>query len=99
MTVMATQEPRESALPSTGARILAMAAIVVAGICGGLIGWKVTDLQITDAGVWAGVGGLVGAVIGAGGVGVVAVLVMRAMGEWNVIQASGDPTAARRGRS
>ena len=23
-----------------------MAAIVVAGVCGGLIGWKVTDLQV-----------------------------------------------------
>lgn len=96
---MATQDPVESALPSTGARVLAMAAIVLAGICGGLIGWKVTDLQIHDAGVWAGIGGLAGAIFGAGGVGIVAVLVMRAMGEWNVIQAADDPTAARRRRS
>lgn len=79
--------------------MLAMAAIVLAGICGGLIGWKVTDLQVTDAGVWAGLGGLFGAIFAAGGVGVVAVLVMRAMGEWNVIQAADDPTAARCRRS
>ncbi len=89
----------ESALPSTGARILAMAAIVVAGICGGLIGWKVTTLQVADAGALAGLGGLVGAAIGAGGVAVVAVLVLRAMGEWNTIQQTGDPAAPRRSRS
>lgn len=91
--------PIESALPSTGARLLSLAAIVFAGICGGLIGWKVTDLQVEDAGMVAGIGGLVGAVIAAGGVGIVTVLVMRAMGEWNTIVDSGDPTAARKGRS
>lgn len=89
----------DSALPSTGARALALAAIVLAGVCGGLIGWKVTLLQVTDAGALAGLGGLVGAVVGAGGVGVVAVLVLRAMGEWNTIQQTGDPTAARQRRS
>lgn len=31
---------------------------------------------------WSGVGGVVGAVVGAGGTGVVAVLVLRAMSEW-----------------
>lgn len=91
--------PVESALPSTGARLLSFAAIVFAGICGGLIGWKVTDLQVEDAGYIAGIGGLVGAVIAAGGVGIVTVLVMRAMGEWTTIVESGDPTAARKGRS
>lgn len=91
--------PVESALPSTGARALALAAIVLAGVCGGLIGWKVTDLQVEDAGLIAGLGGLFGAVFAAGGVGIVAVLVLRAMGEWNSIVESGDPTAARKGRS
>ena len=97
---MATMEssPIESALPSTGARALALAAIVLAGVCGGLIGWKVTDLQVHDAGAVAGLGGLVGAAIGAGGVAVVAVLVLRAMAEWNTIVETGDPTAARRQR-
>ena len=34
-----------TALPSTGARFLAFLAILVGGLCGGLIGWSVTDLQ------------------------------------------------------
>jgi hypothetical protein len=88
----------ESALPSTGARALALLAIVLAGVCGGLIGWKVTDLSMADAGAAAGIGGLIGAVFAAGGVGVVAVLVLRAMAEWNTIVETGDPTAARRQR-
>lgn len=89
--------PAESALPSTGARLLAFGAILLAGLCGGLIGWKVTDLQVAgDSALWPGIGGVIGAAIGAGGVGVVAVLVLRAMAEWNTIQATGDPTAARR---
>ena len=92
-------EHLDSALPSTGARLLAFGSIVIAGICGGLIGWKVTDLQTAgDAGLAAGIGGLVGAVIAAGGVAIVAVLVLRAMGEWHTIQTTGDPTAGRRGR-
>ncbi|CAN5400406.1 hypothetical protein BH10ACT1_BH10ACT1_36820 [soil metagenome] len=93
---MAENRPIQSALPSTGARALALAAIVVAGVCGGLIGWKVTTLQVEDPGSLAGLGGLAGAVLGAGGVGVVAVLVLRAMAEWNTIVETGDPAAARR---
>lgn len=96
---MAEPAPIDSSLPSTGARALALASIVLAGVCGGLIGWKVTDLQVTDAGALAGLGGLVGAIIGAGGVGIVAVLVLRAMSEWHTIQETGDPAAARRRRS
>ncbi|MCU1375145.1 MAG: hypothetical protein JWO68_2431 [Actinomycetia bacterium] len=34
-----------SALPSVAARLLAFVAILVGGLCGGLIGWSVTDLQ------------------------------------------------------
>ena len=95
-----TEPTVESALPSTGARLLAFAAIVIAGVCGGLIGWKVTDLQVTGSGgAAAGIGGLIGAAIAAGGVAIVAVLVLRAMGEWHTIQQTGDPAAARRGRS
>jgi hypothetical protein len=105
-----------TALPSTSARLLAFVAILVAGLCGGLIGWSVTDLQCgsedrpalrsslsttttsansitavgpdTGTGVdhgcatWSAVGGFVGAVTGAGGVGIVSVLVLRAMAEW-----------------
>ncbi len=89
--------PITSALPSTGARVLAMAAIVVAGICGGLIGWKVTQLSTDgDSDLLAGIVGLLGAAFAAGGVAVVAVLVMRAMGEWQTIVETGDPAAARK---
>jgi hypothetical protein len=95
----ASGAPIDSALPSPTARVLAFGAIVLAGVCGGLIGWKVTQLSVDgDAGLLAGVGGLVGAAIGAGGVAVVAVLVLRAMGEWQTILETGDPAAARRNR-
>jgi hypothetical protein len=87
----------DSALPSPLARGLALASIVLAGVCGGLIGWKVTDLSIDgDPGLLPGIVGLIGAAGGAGGVAVVAVLVMRAMGEWRTIVETGDPAAARR---
>lgn len=84
-----------SALPSTTARLLAFLAIVVGGVCGAVIGWSVTDLQCgsperpgaeqaadDDCGTINGLGAVTGAVVGAGGVAVVAVLVLRAMAEW-----------------
>ena len=43
--VRPTTTLRPVALPSTGARVLAFAAILVAGVCGGLIGYAVIDLQ------------------------------------------------------
>ena len=83
-----SDEPRiPSALPSRGARILAFAAILVGGLCGGLIGFSVTRLQcVGDCATNKSLGGLVGAVIGALGVAVVSVLALRAMGEWKTIQ-------------
>ena len=76
-----------SALPSTGARVLAFAAILVAGLCGELIGYAVVDLQCEgDCTVAAGGVGVLGAVLFAVGVGVVAGLALRAMGEWRTIQ-------------
>ena len=72
-----------TSLPSTGARVLAFVSILVGGLCGGLIGYGFTDLQCSDGcTTLAGGAGLLGAVIGAVGVGIVAVLAMRAMGEW-----------------
>ena len=66
-----------------GARALAFGAIVVAGLCGLLIGKALVDVQCEgDCGVAAGFGAVVGAVIAAGGVAIVAVLVLRAMSEW-----------------
>jgi hypothetical protein len=83
-----------SALPSTAARVVAFVSILVGGLCGGLIGWALVDLQCEgDCGVAAGFAGLVGAVIGAAGVAVVAVLALRAMGEWRTIQHRQPPAA------
>lgn len=74
-----------TALPSVRARALAFASIVVAGICGGLIGFAFVDLQCDDGCSGAGttLGALIGAVFAAGGTAIVAVLVLRAMGEWS----------------
>lgn len=72
-----------SSLPPTGARVLAFLAILVGGLCGGLIGYGFTDLQCAEGcSTLAGGAGLLGAVVGAVGVGVVAILALRAMGEW-----------------
>jgi len=89
-----------TALPSVTARLLAFLAILLAGVCGGLIGFSVTDIQCgndddpsdlpvgapppdeSGCDTWAGGGAVAGAVIGAGGVAVVSVLVLRAMAEW-----------------
>ena len=104
-----------SALPSTTARVLAFLAIVVGGLCGGLIGWSVTDLQCgpderpgaerpadegDGCGTVEGIGTVVGAVVGAGGVAVVTVLVLRAMAEWRRdldVRDQGPPPAAPAG--
>ncbi len=73
-----------TALPSALARALAFASVLVAGLCGGLVGWAVTDLQcVGDCGTISTVGAVVGTVIAAGGVAIIAVLVLRAMSEWN----------------
>jgi hypothetical protein len=78
----------DAALPSVATRVLAFAAIVVAGVCGGFIGWAFVDLQCTgDCGTPTAIGGLVGAASAAVGVAVVVVLTVRAMGEWRTIQA------------
>jgi len=74
-------------LPSPLARGVAVAVIVLAGVCGGLIGYAVTDLQCDgDCGLLVGIGALLGAVLAAGGVAVVAVLALRAMAEWDTVQ-------------
>ena len=76
-----------SALPSAAARALAFVAIIVAGVCGGLIGYAIIHVQCRKGcATPEGVSALVGAAIAAGGVSVVAVLVLRAMGEWRTIK-------------
>ena len=72
-----------SAAPSSRARLVALLAIVFAGACGGLVGYAITDLQCPGGcPTMAGIIGLGGAVIAALGVGIVAVLALRAMAEW-----------------
>ncbi len=76
-----------SALPSRLSRTLAFLAVLIGGLCGGLIGYAFTDLQCDgDCTVQAGLGGLAGAVVGAVGVAIVAVLTLRAMDEWETIR-------------
>lgn len=80
--------PDDTAAPPTIARVLALVAIVVAGLCGGLIGYSVTDLQCDDGCTTsAGIVGLLGALGAAIGVAVVAVLTLRAMAEWDAKEA------------
>jgi len=82
-------------------RTLAFASIVIAGACGGLIGYAFTDLQCENGCTTAaGFGGLIGALVGAVGVAIVAVLVLRAMDEWETVRTRDEPKpTSRRGRS
>lgn len=85
-----TDAPDGSAEPSVRARVLAFVSILAAGAAGGFIGWAFVDLQCEDdCTVAAGVVGLVSAVAAAVGVGVVAVLALRAIGEWHATAAQG----------
>ncbi|MDC0359116.1 hypothetical protein OAM92_00125 [Acidimicrobiales bacterium] len=78
----------ESAAPPILARVLALLAIVVAGLCGGLIGYAVMDLQCEDGcTTTAGIVGVLSAAGAACGVAIVAVLALRAMAEWEATQA------------
>jgi hypothetical protein len=85
-----------SALPSPAARAAAFAAICLGGVAGGLIGYSLVRLQCDgDCAVPLGLGIFAGAVIAAGGMSIVAVLVLRAVGEWRELQ---DHTPSARGR-
>ena len=67
--------------------MLAFVLILLAGAAGGFIGYSFVDLQCEgDCSVQTGIGAIVGAVLAAGGVGVVTVLTLRAMGEWKTIE-------------
>ncbi len=80
--------PAESAAPPVLARVLALFAIVVAGLCGGLIGYAVMELQCDDGcNTTAGIVGVLTAAGAAFGVAIVSVLTLRAMAEWEATQA------------
>jgi hypothetical protein len=83
-----TDEERPlSALPSPAARVAAFAAILIGGLAGGTIGYTLVDLQCSGScDTPKGIGLLVGAVAAAAGMSIVAVLVLRAVGEWRQIE-------------
>jgi len=63
--------------------VAAFLVICVGGLSGLLIGLALVRIQCSgDCEVAQGTGALVGAVVSAVGVAVIAVLVLRAMGEW-----------------
>lgn len=85
-----------SAAPPLGPRVLALVSIVVAGACGGLIGYAFTDLQCDDGcTALAGSMGVLGALVAALGVAIVAVLTLRAMAEWHATEREAEPEADR----
>ncbi|MCE2531433.1 MAG: hypothetical protein J4F44_02975 [Acidimicrobiia bacterium] len=91
--------PGRSALPGRRARAVAALAILLAGVCGGLIGYALVDVSCTgDCGWQLGVGALVGAVVSASGVAVVASLTLRAMHEWRSGPRAASGAAPRLGR-
>ncbi len=69
--------------PPRGAFLLAYLGVVLAGLFGGAIGYGLVNVS-SSGGTAAekAIGALVGAVIAAVGVGIVAVLALRAMAEW-----------------
>ena len=75
-----------SAIPPVTARAIAFVVILLGGLAGGLIGYALVDLQSSgDNSLATGLGILVGAVVTAGGMAIVSVLALRAMGEWREI--------------
>jgi hypothetical protein len=68
-------------LPSRAAFLLAFGGVVLAGILGGIIGFGIADVS-SQSDLSHLIGVFVGSLIGAAGVGIVAVLVLRAMAEW-----------------
>ncbi len=84
---MADHEVPLSALPAPRARLAAFVAILLGGLAGGLIGYTLVKLQCHGpCAAQRGIGALVGAIIAALGMSVVAVLVLRALGEWKEIE-------------
>ena len=87
LTSVTDDERPLSALPSPAARVAAFAAILIGGLAGGLIGYTLVKLQCDgECAAPRGIGALTGALLAAGGMGVVAVLVLRAVGEWRQIE-------------
>ena len=72
-----------SAIPPVAARVIAFVVILLGGLAGAVIGFTLVDLQCDgDCSVPKGLGLLAGAIVCAGGMAIVSVLALRAMGEW-----------------
>jgi hypothetical protein len=85
-SVHAVPEQSLSAIPPVAARVIAFVAILLGGLAGAVIGYTLVDLQCDgDCSVPKGLGLLIGALLCAGGMAIVAVLALRAMGEWREI--------------
>lgn len=96
MTDDSDQRPL-SALPSPAARAAAFAAIILGGLAGGLIGYSLVRVQCDGTcAVGRGLGALIGAMAAGIGMSVVAVLVLRAVGEWKDIEDSRNPRPGSR---
>lgn len=81
-----------SALPSPLARGLAFVSILLGGVAGSLIGYALIDIQYEGtSAIPRGIGLLLGALVASGGTAVVAVLVLRAIGEWRELSARSHP--------
>ena len=88
--------PAPTALPSVLARVIAFCAIVIAAVCGGLVGYAISALECSRGCVGPSLAGAaIGALAAAAGVAAIAALVLRSMSEW-ADQAS--VTRRRRGR-
>lgn len=75
-----------SALPSPLARAVAFIGVLAGGLAGGFIGHALVDIQCAgECAAAKGWGLLIGAVGAALGMAVVAVLGLRAMGEWSEV--------------
>jgi hypothetical protein len=68
---------------SRGALIGAFVAVVVAGLSGAAIGYGLVGIGCSGScSTASGLGALVGGLVAAGGVAIVAVLLLRSMAEW-----------------
>lgn len=88
--------PMVTAVAPLRIRVLSFLAICGGGLLGGMIGWAFVRLQVSgDTTVPQAVGALVGAVVCAAGIAVVATLVLRAVNEWRTIQEGINPRTGR----
>jgi hypothetical protein len=75
--------------PRRAAFFVAYVAVVLSGLFGAAIGYGLVNASSGGTATGKAIGALVGAVVAAVGVGVVAVLALRAMAEWRRPPGSG----------